>query len=334
MLDGELGASSVRRVMVHIEACDSCRGFFESIRQQAGAHRVLHESEHAVAVEVPAEAGGTMQIAADELRRQLLENRERLAKILYELGRGYVLMGLSPNFSRIVSKEPVPIPDVAQQGKHLVAEVERLHEGEVGGEWVRAREAFGAAWNSSPEVRLDQGIALLREALLLAPDIYEIRIYLGHALHVAGYAERASEEFRSVLEGSEDLEARGFALLHLGNVHLESGRIPEAHARFSELVESGAVAQKPQLGPVYFNLALCSAFLGRAEECETWLERLDRDLPHRRRMIADEIARRPDFLQALSRDSEVYRRLEMRFPHWFGEVRASTPAHPEPGDER
>lgn len=318
MLDGELDESSVRRVMVHVEVCEACGGFFSGIRQQASAHRVLHASETAEHVSVPAEGGGEIDVRSDLLRRQLLENRDRLAKILYELGRGYVLMGLSPKFSRIVSREPVPIPDVAQQGQHLVAEVERLHEGDVGREWVRARQLLGRGFERSPEDRLDTGIKLLREALVLAPDLYEIRIYLGHALHVAGFPEQASDHFESVLEDSEDLEARGFARLHLGNVHLEAGRLAEARTQFLELVESGAVDRRPQLGPVYFNLALCCGRLERLEECESWLERLDRELPHRRRMIADEIRQRPDFLQALSRDSEIYRRLSLRFPHWFG----------------
>ena len=39
MLDGELAASSVRRVMVHSDCCPSCRGFLDGIRMQARTHR-------------------------------------------------------------------------------------------------------------------------------------------------------------------------------------------------------------------------------------------------------------------------------------------------------
>src|SRR5690606_27447115 len=61
MLDGELDAPSVRRVMIHSDACPNCRAFLEGIRLQARAHRQLHAvlvapGDHTI--EVPAESGG------------------------------------------------------------------------------------------------------------------------------------------------------------------------------------------------------------------------------------------------------------------------------------
>ena len=108
MLDGELDAPSVRRVMVHSDVCQQCRSFLEGIRQQARLHRASSE-----AMAASASADGP----ASRLRRQLMENRQKLARILYELGRGFVLMGLSPDFTKEVGKEPVPVPDMAMRGR-------------------------------------------------------------------------------------------------------------------------------------------------------------------------------------------------------------------------
>lgn len=322
MLDGELEPVSVRRVLVHVDACPCCKAFFDGIRQQALAHRSLHAAlvgGETELVELPATDGKKVHWTAAALRDELAQNRSRLGQILYELGKAYVLMGLSPKFWRIVSTEPVPIPDVAQQGRHLVAEVERLQDGAVGQEWERARRIFGESWIKTPEERLEKGIDLLREALILRPESYETRIYLGHALHVAGFPEQARDVFENVLTQSDDREARGFAFLHLGNVHLEAGRLDQARDAFLQLVESGAVAERPELGPVYFNLALTMGLCGDLDACATWLGRLADELPHRVPQVRKEIEARPDFRDAVSRDPAFYSSLCTRFPMWFSD---------------
>ena len=47
MLDGELDASLVRRVMVHSDACPSCSSFLDGIRLQARAHHDMQAIETA-----------------------------------------------------------------------------------------------------------------------------------------------------------------------------------------------------------------------------------------------------------------------------------------------
>jgi tetratricopeptide (TPR) repeat protein len=158
---------------------------------------------------------------------------------------------------------------------------------------------------------------LLREALMLRPDYHEARIYLGHAHHVAGERECACRLFREVLEGADDVCTRGFALVNLGNVYLEAGELETAERHFLDLVESGAVQARPQFGLSYFNLALAYGMQGRFEECGTWLHRLYSELPHKRRMIAEEFRSREDFVDSLSRHPEVYENLSTSFPCWF-----------------
>ena len=322
MLDGELDAASVRRVMVHSDACPSCCRFLDSIRLQARSHRQLHAvmtADDGETIDVPTSVPGTrVRVPAAELRRQLTGNAEQLARIFYELGRGFVLMGLSPNFSRVVAREPVPIPDMFQRGRILLDEVSRMTDPEaVPVEWVRARELFGNDWRRDPNENLRKGMQLLREALMLFPDFHDARIYLGHAYHVAGEPERAIGQFREVLDRTPEVGARGFALLNLGNVHLENGDLVEAERAFLDLVHSGAIEQSPQFGLIYFNLALAYGMQERFDECQVWLQRLYSEMPHKRRMIADEFRCREDFIESLSRHPDVYENLATSFPCWF-----------------
>lgn len=332
MLDGELDASSVRRVMVHSDVCPSCKSFLDGIRVQAIAHQDLHRcltSDESEVIEIRGLHGQQpTRIRVAELRQKLTENRTQLARIFYELGRGFVLMGMSPNFSRIVACEPVPIPDMFQKGRNLIDEVERIAAGpgweeeqgddsQLGGEWVRAKSLFLGDGLRSPEENLAKGRELLQEALMLAPDYHEARIYLGHANHVAQEKTLAISEFKAVLRGTDDRNMRAFALLNLGNVFLEDGELQLAAGYFQELVNSGVVDNSPQFGLIYFNLALVAGLRGLTDECEDWLGKLYEKLPHKRRMIAEEIRSRPQLAIALGRIDGVMERFSQRFPGWF-----------------
>src|SRR5690606_13666703 len=232
MLDDELDQPSVRRVLVHADACPWCRMFLEGIRSQARALVDLHAIFSGRPLcEVQLDGGEHGAVAGDrpttlaaELRQKLRESRDALARILYELGRGHVLMGTSPSFYRAVAREPVPIPDVCMRGRNLIDEVRRLApalESEAAGrEWVRAKLLFETTQRRTPAESLEQGIQLLREVLLLRPRYHEARIYLGHAYHIRQDRDLARHEFRIVLADTTDLIMRAFALENLGNVDL------------------------------------------------------------------------------------------------------------------
>lgn len=315
MLDGELDTGSVRRVMVHSDVCPSCRAFLEGIRDQARAHRDLADAGVLVGGEV-VEDGVPQGEAADRLRRHLMENRRQLARILYELGRGFALMGLDPDFSKIVAREPVPIPDMAQKGRNLVDEVRREH-GDVGFEWVRAKELIEGSGFDTPRYNLEKGERLLRECLLLTPSCHEARIYLGMVHHVQRRHEESIADFSDILEGAEDPVMRAFALLNMGNVYLETHRVEEAIRLFEALVESGVIADQPRFAMVYFNLALSHALLRRFEESRVWFERLYHELPHKRSMVARELRSRENLREVLASEPEAAARFRNQFPMWF-----------------
>ena len=326
MLDGELDAASIRRVMVHSDVCPSCKGFLDGIRIQVQAHRELALA--GVVEEVCSRNGSSRRVSdprPQALRKLLLRNRLQLARILYELGRGFVLMGTSPSFTRVVAGEPVPIPDMFLRGRNLLDEVERLEVGDDGrrldGEWVRAKQLFSEGRLGSPTENLGKGKRLLRETLALRNDFHEARIYLGHAHHVGQENELAKREFGIVLDETADPIMRAFALENLGNVYLEEGQPRRGIAYFLELVQSGLIAREPRFFTTYFNLALAYGLLADFAECQTWFLRLHRDFPHKRRMIARELGSRHQFASVLGRHPVVLAELARQFPEWFPIVR-------------
>jgi tetratricopeptide (TPR) repeat protein len=311
MLDGELDPASVRRVMVHSDVCPACKAFLRGIRTQLRAHRDLS------AMLDPRGAGIFDRRSAAVLRRKLMENRERLARILYELGRGFVLMGVSPKFSRVVAQEPVPIPDLCVRGRNLLDEVDRLAEGRPGAEWVRAKRLFDAQARRSPAENMAKGMRLLREALMLHAGFHEARIYLGHALTVLRQMDDARAEFGTVLSASSDPLVRAFALENLGIAYMEERRYGEAIRHFLDLVDSGVVKSEPRFFTSYFNLAVSHGMLRQFDDCGTWLGRLHGEFPHKRRVVGVELRSRSHFAAVLAEHAAIEAGYAARFPEWF-----------------
>ncbi len=333
MLDGELDAATVRRVMVHSDLCNSCGAFLKGVRNQVRAHKMLS------GVDLVGTALGTQaqenvldsaafrgftfgkdSARSEKLWHRLLENQRQLARILYELGRGFVLMGVSPNFSRVVAQEPVPVPDMCLRGRNLLDEVERLGSDDgmnAGSEWVRAKTLFENREPKSAEENLAKGKRLLREALMLSLEFHEARIYLGQAYQVEGDFNRARNAYSRVLAESEDRIIRAYALENLGNVYLEDDRPKQAIPFFQQLLDSGVIAQEPRFHTTYFNLALAHGLCGEFDALTQHLTSLYEGFPHRRRVIGMEIKSRESLLETLRQQPELLAGLVERFPCWF-----------------
>jgi tetratricopeptide (TPR) repeat protein len=290
MLDGELDPASVRRVMVHSDVCPSCRAFLDGIRSQVRLHRKV-----AMATVPPEVEGGEAHApneavtAGARLRDELTANRLRLAKILYELGRGFVLMGLSADFSRVVAKEPVPVPDMAMRGRNLVDEATRA--GDQGPEWVAAKDLFDGCIRTADE-------------------------NLGRGHHVRGQRALARRQFQTILAESSDSLVRAYALSNLSNVHLDEGDFDEAVRLLLELVASDALEKQPRIGTAMFNLGLAYGLKGQFSESLRWFGRLHEEMPHRRNYVASELGRRSQFL-FLVRSHPEAKDLANALQEWF-----------------
>lgn len=387
MLDGELDPAGVRRVTVHSDVCPSCKSFFDGIRKQVGLHRrlaaalvveahdadgtgkaddvgngtvaaSLQDGEQVLDQELTAGQPGDQKPADRTLRRQLTDNQRKLSRILYELGRNFTLMGLSPEFSREVAKEPMPVPDMAMRGRALLDEVAReghpvvpasdegssAAQGQEYGSfgvssgsgasgsgasepgasehgWVAAEDLFDGRLRS-PEENLARGQRLLTECLALDAAADDARIYLGLVHYARGQRALARKQFQHVLARTSDSVMRGFALSNLSNIHLDEGDCDGAVALLLELVDSGVVARQPRLIAALFNLALAHGLKGSFDESLRWFGRLWSEAPHRRRWVAQELSRRSHFLHLVHTHPEA-RALAERLPEWFPSVEPS-----------
>lgn len=346
MLDGELDPAGVRRVTMHSDACPACRSFFDGIRKQVGLHRRFAAAMAAPDVLAPASPGignpgvgnpGVGDPAADSgiaaasggagefgseselenqtLRRQLTGNQRKLSRILYELGRNFTLMGLSPEFSREVAREPMPVPDMAMRGRSLLDEVARANSAESAPEWVAAEDLFDGQLRT-PEENLARGQRLLAECMSLDPAADDARIYLGLVHYARGQRALARKQFQVVLQRSGDTVMRGFALSNLSNIHLDEGDCDGAVALLLEVVESGVVARQPRLVAALFNLALAYGLKGSFDESLRWFDRLRSDAPHRCRWVAQELSRRSHFLHLIHTHPRACS-LADRLREWF-----------------
>lgn len=301
MVDGELDPAAVRRVMVHSDLCAHCRSFLDGIRNQAKAHRQVAGI---------AREGGDGQgqgesapaTALSQLREQLTANRHKLSRVLYELGRGFALMGLSADFSREVAKEPVPVPDMAMRGRNLLDEIAR--QGGANAEWVAAKDLFDGHFRSQEQC-LARGQRLLSECLALDPDFHDARIYLGLVHYVHGQRALARRAFVDVLGKTDDPRTRGYALLNLSNIHLDEGDAEGAVRLLQQLVDSGVIAEHPNLSTAYFNLGLAMGLNGRFEDCAKWFQRLACELPHKRAWMVREVGRRSQFMHLIRNHPEA-----------------------------
>ena len=308
MVDGELDPAGVRRVMVHSDVCPSCRDFLEGVRSQVRMHRRVAEAM------VPAAESEYAASASTRLREHLTINRRKLSRVLYELGRGFVLMGLSPDFSREVAKEPVPVPDMAMRGRNLLDEVARS-QGGIGADWVAAKDLFDGQLRTADE-NLGKGQRLLSECLALDDGCHEARIYLGLVHYVRGQRATARKLFQQVLTQSQDPLMRGYALSNLGNIHMDEGDCDGAIRLLRELVDSGVLREQPRMSTAYFNLAIAYGLQERFPESLHWFSVLDAALPHRRSWVARELSRRSQFLH-LVRTHPAAEPLTSAFPAWF-----------------
>jgi tetratricopeptide (TPR) repeat protein len=147
--------------------------------------------------------------------------------------------------------------------------------------------------------------------------LHEARIYLGLVHSVRGQRSLARRQFAAVLDATSEPVMRGFALLNLGNVHLQEGDPESAIAALRQLVDSGIVGSQPRFGMAYFNLALASGLLRRFDDSRAWFQRLHDEMPHKRNLVARELTKRSQFVHLLRANPEAERRLAADFPAWF-----------------
>jgi tetratricopeptide (TPR) repeat protein len=204
---------------------------------------------------------------------------------------------------------------MAMRGRNLLDEVARSGAGVAAPEWVVAKQLFDGQVRTTDE-NLAKGQRLLSECLALETECHEARIYLGLVHYVRGQRLTARRQFHEVLNRSEDRRIRGYALLNLGNIHLDEGDAEGAVGLLLQLVDSGVIPEQPSLSTAYFNLGLAFGLNGQFGQCLAWFQRMVQELPHKRGWMARELGRRSQFLH-LIRNHPDARVVSEAFPAWF-----------------
>jgi predicted O-linked N-acetylglucosamine transferase (SPINDLY family) len=126
--------------------------------------------------------------------------------------------------------------------------------------------------------RHQDGVASLRKALELAPDVPEALFGLGSAFHVMGRNQDAVNSYQAVLRRDPNHVA---ACSNLSTILIAHGH----HAQGKQLAQRAVVAA-PRFANAVFNLALCHDALGETAEAErVYRALLDIDPDHDRAMV-------------------------------------------------
>ncbi len=205
-IDHELPASDTPQLVEHLEACGACHDYVDDLRELAAVHRQMGRGP---------DGGGADSAVADLVDRHalfasitktlLLDKREELARLLYELGKAYVLAGneaaAAPRRRSVLPvKRPVDVRSAVERGRRLAREGEALSgtpEADApvvrasGSLFRRSRRLFVAPVRAGAGA-LANGNRLLLEALAIRPDFDEARLYLGFHHMLVGRLDRAT----------------------------------------------------------------------------------------------------------------------------------------------
>ncbi len=302
MLDSELAERSARRALAHIEACGDCREFFEAIRLQALAHRDLA---------VP----GSLATRLRRLRGQDLfdgwtdaEIVRRLARVLYELGKAYVLLATDDEYLLKVADEPVVIDHYAADEA-----AEAVAAAESSGACCVSREVLESRAKDS----LAEGRRLLAEALRLKPRFAEALLYQGFVCQVAGDAEGASEAYHEVFLRTDRVTNRAHAAIQLGMLYDRADDHARALRMYRWVVASGLVHRKSEFSFVLFNIAVEHISLGDLEAAARMLRRIRLAHPSLWESAINWIRRSPDLVEQLAGHPDCRAELESSEPAFF-----------------
>ncbi len=254
LVDGELDEAASARAMAHLEACDSCCGFFEDTRLQVRLHRDMADPEPLVeryALLLGQE--GTEELAADELVH-------RLATIFYQIGKAYVLLEIRPERTRVF-EEAVRVESTRAHGRGFVDGVVARGMDDVGGvDWNSARGMLNGKL-SKVDGALEKGLRLLGEALEVDPAHEEARLYLGFAQLHLEKPLRAQREFKRVFRTALDEANRGHAAVQMALMHAKEGEYREAIALLRWVTASGLIDLDERFFFVRFNIGMYYAHL-------------------------------------------------------------------------
>lgn len=326
-VDGELAQTDVKNLVVHLETCDGCRDTIEAVRRQVRLHQDAVEIDRAV-------AGFEKNAFFTKLNAQLVGgNLERLAQLLYELGKAYFLAGNDSRLVAFIHRKAVAIERAHGEGKRLTRETRELatKAGTVARPVAQSIDRAQRLFRSSPTqsragrigVRsgrgaLDNARRFLEECLILRPTHVPARLYLGYWFIRVDRPVEAIEEYRKVLAqpGLEPMY-RAMALQAIGNAHAYRRDYKKAIRAFEEIVTIEPVARDNRFFTIPLSLAMFHSKLARFDRAFEWFGKLIEAFPTKVREARAVLDQAEEFRALLERDRDFRSELQVRYPVLF-----------------
>ena len=328
-VDRELPEAESRHLVEHLEACPGCKDYLQDLRELAGVHRDTAATEVA-AREAVAAVVDRHRLFSAITGRLLADKQAELARLLYELGKAYVLVAneAQANATRrpvLTVTRPADIRATTDHGRRVANEGRNLAANPLRPDPALAQSAslFGRSrrlFSSSTKAgtgALANGRRMLLAALELKPDLDEARIYLAFSNLVGGRNDRARVEFRRVYREARDPVHRMMALQFLGNLYTYGGDLRRAVECYEEVVASGLVEREPRLFTSLVNLAVQCAKLGLPARCVQHFSELVTRFPAQVDQTRVLLSRMETFAEMLRREVDLHETLRRQVPALF-----------------
>ncbi len=343
-VDRELAQADSKNLLVHLELCDECRGSLEALRQSIRAHRQVAaggrgSSDGADAADVDVEreiqsfdAAGFFAGLSSTL---LTGNVDRLAELMYELGKAYFIAGNDTQLVTFIHRKAVSIERARAEGERLakessgVAETAGRRPRNAGRDLRRAREMFRSRSGAratrmtrlgarSGRASLDNARRFLEECVMLRPGHCSARLYLGVYFQRIDRPLDAIAQYRKLLQRPElDRTLRAMTLQALGNAYAYQRDYKRAIRCFDDILSTGIVDDDPRFFTVLVSLAMFHAKLERFDRSTEFFGRLVDEFPAKVMEARRTLERASEFRGLLAQRVEFRDELVKRYPVLF-----------------
>lgn len=318
LVDGEVDETVARRLVVHLEICDKCRDFFQTMRSMAQTHRELAGMAAGAEGPAPRRAPDRERAARDRVRRIVGRRAfRRFAAVLYRLGKAYLLITVDRNYRTEVFRQPVAVDAESVRGREFVDRILARGEGRFAGyNWIEAGRLLETSMESDLDLR-ERARVLLEQALFLKPNFAEARLYLGFYFKLKGDLDSAEREFQRVFESAKTAENRGHAGTQLVTVLEAKGNLEGAIGVIERMLARRLPEQDGRFYFTYFNLAVIRALRGEFALAADALASLARRFPDRLGEVRSKLAQSHPLRDALFQSPEFRIDVERRIPALF-----------------
>jgi tetratricopeptide (TPR) repeat protein len=326
LVDGELDERAAGRAVMHMEACECCRGFFEDTRAQIKLHRDMVEPDRLFA-RIAMLTGADVSAAAEGI-----DLVHRLATVFYQLGKAYVLASIDPGYRERVFEATVPLQETQVRGRGFVDGVLMNGKERTGGlDWQRARAMLNGKLERI-ESPLEKGRRLLEEAIATDPSHEEAQLYLAFLHGHEGKRLTAAEEYRRIFNTAIQETNRGHAAIQLGRLHSSEKNYKKAIACWRWVTMSGLADLDDRFFVARFNLGMVYALTGNRDRSLGYFRQLLDRHPKRAGEVADLFGRSPKLREAIDSQPGFPEALVTTCPELFAMPGKATHGSPTDGN--